>query len=149
MGVYFTAIHLGIFAVMYAFKGIAIFLVLAYLPAEIVWSEIGGNESQVNTLMLAVVMLMSLVVVLCLMYPFGTQGYRKRTYLFVMTLLMIIVHPLVFYSYVLLIDYHFTNEALSSEYFLKIFPISSLSFLVFGSLIDKIVTKRMATARVK
>ena len=99
--------------------------------------------------MLAVVMFMSLVVILYLMYPFGTRGYRKRTYLLVMIILMFIVHPLVFYVYVLLIDYHFTNQALSSEYFLNIFPISSLSFLIFGSLIDKIVTKRMATARAK
>jgi hypothetical protein len=149
MGVYFTAIHLAVFSIAYTFKGLAIFLVLPYLPAELLWKQIGGADSWISTLMLAVVMFLSLVAVIYLMYPFGKTGYRKRTYFAVMIILMFIIHPFVFYLYVLLIDYHFTNQALSSEYFLNTFPFSSLSFLFFGSLIDRIVMKRVAVARHK
>lgn len=105
IGVYFTAVHLGLFATAFAFKGLAAILLLPYLPAGILWSGIGGEESWLNTAILAGTMLISLLVILYLMYPFGKEGYRKRTYVIVMTVLIFIVHPLAFYLYTLLTNF--------------------------------------------
>jgi hypothetical protein len=134
------------------FKGVTSLLIIPYLPAAVIRSNffphhIPQGDDRILVWVLIALTILTPLFVFYLLRRYTKEGFKKGVHIIIMSLLMFVIHPLVFYLYALTQDFPFGTDPVTTNHILNTFPLSSLSFAFFGIFIDRIVLAKATAAK--